>query len=247
MISRLSIILLLACGLSGATTLVATVDPARGEYNLWFNEHGASGGATQAYFAGVVFLDLNATGTDYYRDTLCVDLYTNITVGQAYGTGVVTPDGVPGRGLNRVSWLIDNALLPTENVSFLSALDKPDWVDSPAQGAGIQLAIWDIVVDGGDGFSAGQVEASSDTNNPTDPDVLKWANFYEDQSAGKSSDLAFVYETFSLGNGLPAQMLAGPEFQDHGPQPTPEPSTVPLGGAGLVAVAYLVLRNRPPC
>ena len=128
MISRLSIVLLLACGLCGATTLVATVDPARGEYSLWFNEHGANGGTTQAYFAGVVFLDLNATGTDYYRDTLCVDLYTNITVGQTYGTGIVTPSEAPGRDLNRVSWLIDNAVLPTQNVTFLSALDKTDRV-----------------------------------------------------------------------------------------------------------------------
>ena len=247
MISRLSITLLLACGLCEATTLVATVDAARGEYNLWFNEHGASGGATQAYFAGVVFLDLNATGTDYYRDTLCVDLYTNITVGQTYGTGVVTPSEAPGRDLNRVSWLIDNAVLPTQNVTFLSAMDKTDRVSSPAQGAGIQLAIWDIAVDGGDGFSAGQVEVSSDANNPTDPDVLKWANFYEDQSAGKSSDLAFVYKTFSLGTGSPAQMLVGPEFQDHGPQPTPEPSTVVFAGSGLFLLAYLALRNRPPC
>ena len=223
------------------------MDPARGEYNLWFNEHGANGGATQAYFAGVLFLDLNANGTDYYRDTLCVDLYTNIFVGQTYGTGVVTPDSLPGHNLNRVSWLVDNALLPMQNLSFLSALDKPGWVASPAQGAGIQLAIWDIVVDGGDGFSAGQVKASSDTTNPTDPDVLKWANFYEDQSAGKSSDLAFVYKTYSLGNGSPAQMLAGPEFQDHGPQPTPEPSTVAFGGSGLLLLACLALRSRPPC
>ena len=247
MTTRLSITLLLACGLCEATTLVATVDPARGEYNLWFNEHGADGGATQAYFAGALFLDLNADGSDYYRETLCVDLYTNIFVGQTYGTSVVTPDSVPGHSLNRVAWLAENALLPTQNVSFLSALDKPDWVASPAQGAGIQLAIWDVVVDGGDGFSAGQVEASSDTNNPTDPDVLKWANFYEDQSAGKSSDSAFVYKTFSLGNGLPAQTLAGPEFQDHGPQPAPEPSTVAFGGSGLLLLAYLALRNRPPC
>src|ERR1700690_639753 len=231
MISRLTILVLLACGLSAATTLVATVDPARGEDNVWVNEHGADGGATQAYYAGVVLLDLNANGSDYYRDTLCVDLYTNMTVGQTYGTGIVTPSGVPGRDLNRVSWLIDNALLPTQNVSFLSTLEKEDWVASPSQGAGIQLAIWDIAVDGGDGFSAGQVEAASDANNPTAPDVLKWAKFYEDQSAGKSAALAFVYKTFSLGTGLPAQILAGPEFQDHGPQPTPEPSTVPLGGA----------------
>jgi hypothetical protein len=247
MISNLSITLLLACGLCEATTLVATVDPARGESNLWFNEHGANGGATQAYFAGVLFLDLNANGSDYYRDTLCVDLYTNLVVGQPYGTNVVTPDSLPGHNLNRVSWLVDNALLPTQNASFLSTLDKPDWVASPAQGAGIQLAIWDLVVDGGDGFSAGQVEASSDTNNPTDPDVLKWANFYEDQSAGKSSDLAFVYETFSLGNGLPAQILAGSEFQDNGPQPAPEPSTEAFGGSALLLLAYLARRKRPHC
>ena len=196
MTSRLLGLLILLTTLSRAAAIVATVDPSRGEYSVWFNEHGANGGATQAYFAGVLSITVAANNSNYYRDTLCVDLYTNIYVGLTYGTDVVAPDQIPDRNLNRVSWLVDNALLPTQNTSILSAFDKTDWVYSPAQGAGIQLAIWDIVVDGGDGFSAGQVEASSDPNNPTDPDVFNWANFYLDQSAGMSSNLAFVYKTF---------------------------------------------------
>ena len=117
---------------------------------------------------------------------------------------------------------------------------------SAQQGAGIQLAIWDIVEDGGDGFSAGSVQAVTDTGNPedpnvTDPNVLRWARFYEWVSKGKSSDSAFVYQNVNMPTGQPAQMLEGPLFLDGGPVPAPEPSTFALAGLALMGICKLAL------
>ncbi len=247
MIGRLFLTLLLAGGMASAATITANVDWSRGQA-LWMNENGAP---VNAYFAGVLSITLNDNGVNYYRDTLCVDLFTDIYVGVSYGTVVKHPYQIPGRNLLRVSWLVDNALLPTEHdPGIVSALDPADWVTTAAQGAAIQFAIWDIVEDGGDGFDSGKVSVSTDPLHPTDADVLKWAKFYEEASAGNTSDLAFVYVNSSLGYntpvGTPAQMLAGPRFlYDSGPQPNPEPSTWAFCVMGLIAVLWLRFQNRP--
>ena len=165
--------LLLSSGLSSAATIIATgVDWSRGG-TIWIDANGTN----EQAIAGVILITLNENGQPYDRNTLCVDLFTDINEDQTYGSTVLSPSDVPGKNLNRVSWLIDNALLPTEPSapSVPSALPQADWVTNSAQGAGIQLAIWDIVHDGGDGFSSGLVQASTDPNNPTDPTVLGWA------------------------------------------------------------------------
>ena len=165
--------------------------------------------------------------------------FMDIYVGTTYNTKVLSPAAVSGRNLPRVAWLVDNALLPAENTNYVSQLPPSDWVTNSAQGAGIQLAIWDIVENNGDGLSAGSVQASTDPNNPTPADVLYWANFYETQSLNQSSGLAYVYNNVDLSSGTPAQMLEGPEFTDGGPVPAPEPSTCQFmlvslaGGIGL--------------
>jgi hypothetical protein len=232
--------LLLAGGnaFADAYTIDATgVDWSRGE-NIWINE---DGNPVQTYFTGVIDITLTDTGSNqqWNRDTLCVDLFTDIYIGQTYGTTVLHPNNVSGKNLTRVSWLVDNALLPAQNNSYSSVLPSSDWVTNSAQGAGIQLAIWDIVHDNGDGFSAGRLQASGNPANPTPSDVISWANTYETLSLNQSSDLAYIYDNVSLSDGAPAQMLAGPEFADNGPAPAPEPSTCQFmlvslaGGIGL--------------
>jgi len=218
-------------------TIDATgVDSTRGE-SIWMNENGTN---VHQYFAGVVDITLTDTGTQqqWNRDTLCVDLFTDIYLGKTYRTTLLDPYEISGKNLTRVSWLVDNALLPTQS-SYLSVLPSSDWVTNSAQGAGIQLAIWDIVENNGDGLSAGSVQASTDPNNQTPADVLYWANFYDTQSLNQSSGLAFVYDNVDLSSDAPAQMLEGPEFTDGGPVPAPEPSTCQFmlvslaGGIGL--------------
>ncbi len=235
----LTVALLLLGGNAFADTY--TIDPtgvdwSRGE-SIWMNENGNN---VKQYFAGVVDITLTDTDThqQWNRDTLCVDLFTDIYIGQTYGTTLLDPYEISGKNLTRVLWLVDNALLPTQS-SYFSVLPSSEWVTNSAQGAGIQLAIWDIVENNGDGLYAGTVQASTDPNNPTPADVLDWANTYETLSLNQSSGLAFIYDNVNLSSGVPVQMLEGPEFADNGPVPTPEPSTCQFmlvslaGGIGL--------------
>jgi hypothetical protein len=238
--------LMLLCGLASANpTILATgVDWNRGA-SFWMNGDGQD---FQAYFGGVINITLADNGVQYFRDTLCVDLFTDIFLGQTNGTTVLTPYDVPGKNLPRVAWLLDNALVPTQgpvDPSNPPSLPPADWVTSSAQGAGLQFAIWDIVHDAGDGFSAGRVQASTDPNNPTDATILFWAQFYEAASVNQAAYNAYIYNNVDLGNGAPAQMLAGPQFLDGGPSPAPEPPTFALAGAALIGVGqYLRKRTR---
>jgi len=182
---------------------------------------------------------------------MCVQLFTDIYVGRVYETTVETPVGMGGGSLDQVSWLLDNALMPGQNGGTTpSLLPQADWVTTAAQGAGLQLAIWDLVENGGDGFSKGTVQAATLATGPaadvTDPTVLGWAEYYEGQALipGNVSVDAFVYVNVSLQNGSPAQMLEGPEFlHDNGPQPVPEASTLVLAGTALAALGLVGRRK----
>jgi hypothetical protein len=238
---RLLVVPLTFGGLASAATIIVPtgVDNTRG-MTVWLREDGTN---TQAY-AGVIFITLTDSGHQYNRDTLCVDLFTPISAGVSYSTTLLTPNQVPGKHLSRVSWLIDNVLLPAENSSYTSLLPQVDWVTTAAQGAGLQLAIWDIVHDNGDGFSAGRVRQANG-GHTTNSQVLTWARTYETLSANKDSNLAYIYDNVILNGTTPAQMLAGPLFTDGGPAPpVPEPSTFALGAGALAAIGLCVLMKK---
>lgn len=241
---KLITVLLLLSGTAFANAIIIPtgVDWSRGG-SVWIREDGND---VNAYFAGVIMITLIEGGLRYDRDTLCVDLFTDIYLGRSYDSNVLRPNQVPGKNLPRVSWLVDNALLPTQGPVYTSQLPASDWIYTPAQGAAVQLAIWDIVHDGGDGFSAGRVQAVTDPAHPTDADVLAWANHYLAASAAKASGLAFIYLNVDFGSGLPAQMLAGPEFFDGGPRsiPNPEPATLILEGSALIGLGVWVRKRR---
>jgi hypothetical protein len=240
--------LVLGCGVASADAIinVTGVDNNRGG-SLAIRADGVD---QAAFFAGVILISLTQNGQVFNRDTLCVDLFTDIYLGQSYTSTLLDPSMVPGKNLDRVSWLVDNALLPVQDSTATSALDSSDWVTTSVQGMGIQFAIWDIVHDGGDGFSSGRVQAASvsDTNNngvgDTNAAVLTWAQEYEALSLGQSNDQAYVYNNISLANGAPAQMLIGPQFSDAGPVPIPEPQMFMPLGMGLIALSVGIRQIR---
>lgn len=227
---------ILASGIAAADTIVANINTSLGEENaLWLNiptYNGGQGADTQLYFAGVLEIQLTNSDGTVDRDTMCVDLFTDIYVGRAYGTSVDLPSQVlPPQSpvaLEQIAWLLDN-VTPT----------------TPAEGAALQVAIWKIEVDGGGSFTTGQVQqpASSNDMTPITQAVLSDAQAYLSASVGQSSDSAFVYENFSLSDGSPAQTLEGLEFQDNGPQPTPETSTFILAGVALLALGHTARRK----
>ncbi len=229
----------LLCGIAAADSIVVTgVNGNLGEYGVWIEEYGQD---VDTYFAGVINIQLTDTAGVFNRDTMCVQLFTDIYIGETYGTTVVTPNQDGGGALDQASWLLDNALMPAQD-GTPSVLPSVDWVTTAAQGAGLQLAIWDLVEDGGDGFSKGSVQASTGANGPaTDATTLYWANLYEaavEASSSYVSNDAFVYENSS--NGVQAQTLEGPEYlYDGGPQPpatTPEAPTLVLAGMALTVL-----------
>jgi hypothetical protein len=239
--------IVLGCGMASASTIIATVDTSRGG-GIVLRENNVD---VNAYFAGVIFIAVTSGDQTFNRDSLCVDLFTDIYVGQSYATNVLRPADVPQKNLAQASWLVDNALVPTQDPTYVSALNPIDWVYSAAQGMGIQLAIWDIVHDGGDGFTTGRVQAAAttDINNnklgATDQTALAWAQTYEALSKGQSNNQAFVYNNVVIGTDPPtvAQMLIGPQFFDGGPQPVPEPQTLMPAGIALIALS-LGLKRR---
>lgn len=227
--TRLSCALFVLAGLATAST-IPTIDVTGVDWNLGmggFNIN-QNGNILSVYFAGVINITLTAQdGQQYNRDTMCVDLYTDIYIGSTYDTDVMTPDQVVSRNLTEVAWLEDNALVPTQDAGTSSVLPPSDWATTPAQGTGLQVAIWDLTTPGG-------VQTATDSNQS---DWQYWANYYEGLVSNRTvSDAAFVYQNWS--GSTPAQMLEGPVFFDGGPSPTPEPATYALVGAALIGLCW---------
>lgn len=149
----------------------------------------------------------------------CVDLFTNITFA-SYNTTPSNPDTLPPWG-TRLAWIYS-----TYAPLVASAADP-----NAAAGA-LQLALWDVRHDGGDGLDQGiiQLDTSYRTMSPGSA-ILSAANAIVLASQGKSSHQASILHNFSF-NGTPAQDLI---TDGSWPEPTPEPSTVAMMGAGAAA------------
>jgi hypothetical protein len=211
----LILLALLAASPTFATTIILTqVDSTLGE-NIAFYDYGTN--ATN--WAGGV----DATVEGYSRVLYCVQLTVNINVPGTYNSVL---DFADTASLQRVGWLMQYQA-PT----------------TPATGAGFQLALWDILQDGGDGFSKGNVRAAT-SGTATPQNVLDAANNYETISVGKSSTAAILYNNFL--SGVPQQELIGFWATDGGPTPAPEPAAMFLmiGGLALIAVGRLRLGRR---
>jgi hypothetical protein len=216
----------LLCGASYANSIILTsVDAPLGQQQtLWINEQGTN---TLLYWAG----GINASVDGHARVLWCVELFVDINLNTTYNT---TVDWADTPSLKRVGWLMHNVV---------------SGVTTQTQGAALQLAIWDIIEDGGDGLNpgAGKVYKSTDASHPTDAAVLSLALQYESQSQGKLYDWVPVYHNVIVSDGSPVQDLIGEFVRDGGPLselPEPEVPGMVFGGLALMAAGW---RRRRSC
>ncbi len=189
-----------------ATITLTGVDNSRGmDLNYGVN------GSDSSSFAGAIFITVNGTVNTI---AFCVDLFTEIGL-DTYNTTRTAPSTVTNG--ERVAWLLQN-VLPS--------------VDTSTEGSGLQLAIWDIVHDNGNGLGAGIVQQHT-APNANDLAAYALATTYLANSAGQSSSIGTVYNNVSFG-GVPAQTLMGPSPLVE----NPEPGTWVMMSCGVALIAF---------
>jgi hypothetical protein len=204
------------------TMQVVAADTAIGGYmNLLVD------GATVNDFVGGIKIKLD--GVAY--EALCVDLFHSIGI-ETIQVNPFSP--FESSGWARAAWLYVNVLPGVHTVSA---------------GEALQLAVWDIVHDGGDGFNAGRLRANTAIGTPQA--VLDLANTYLSNSLSKTSGTASIYISVDGPTAkqalLSAYVGAGTGWTPPSGQqtlPTPEPSTLALSGFALAATLGLALRRR---
>lgn len=204
--------LLAAAALPGATIRHQGLDAER---SLTFEM--SANGTTRNVTAGVGRILVDGIRT---LDVFCVDLFTLISVGVDYNAMSVSTSTFDAEDGNRAAWLM-GTFLPQINL-LANGDQKKQW------GAALQFAIWDVIHDSGDGFGAGLIRSTGNTNAA----VLNQANSWIAASLNQSREgKVFV---------------APPEARDFQEQMylAPEPSALAMMLIGVAAVAIGSFRRR---
>lgn len=173
-------------------------------------------GSNLTAFVGVIRITLN--GESY--SAICADLFSNVQVNDSYAVTALSPSGYPSAALGargeRAAWLFVNYV-------------ATNLVDTVAEGQAIQLAVWDIIHDGGDGLSSGRVRRSHSTPSNVRSLVSEYLNASANQSSVDpriyiSSDPSLIKQAL-MADALPTEM--------------PEPATAVLIGFGLVFLSRM--------
>jgi hypothetical protein len=179
--------------------------------NITFHGHHYSvwAGKMEAYLGGTLGNPLPPNDGNFAGYTFCVDLEHFIGLPTEYEVELL-PTSALSHG-DRAAWLY-NSFAPAAATN-LSA-------------ASLQLAIWDVVYDNGDGLSTGSFRYTGGL----DALASSQASSFIAASAGKSSAAGYLKPTGSYGQAMLHTV--------------PEPGTLGLLGLSLVSLAGLKMRRR---
>jgi hypothetical protein len=168
--------------------------------------------------AGVGLLTVDGTTS---LDVFCVNLFKGITLYQNYAATSVSPTTYDADG-GTAAWLMQ---------TFLST------VDTGIEGAALQLAIWDVIHDGGDGFNNGRIRSTGNTNSS----VLALANQWVGASQGHTSTNAMVFTAAANRQAFQQQLyLNGCALNGGcgGDSEVPEPGTLAMFAIGALGIYF---------
>ena len=159
------------------------------------------------------------------QTAFCVDAFTEIWNGSH---NVILEDPSTLTGGVRMAWLMQNML---------------STVTTPVAAAGMQLAIWDIAHDDGNGFAAGRIQS---IDNLTDAGVVAEAQRFLDASVGQASSNATVYSNIA-GRDIAQSLMTcgtGGGSDCGGGSEAPEPGTLATLAIGAALTAYGARRRK---
>jgi hypothetical protein len=227
---KLKCLFALACGVilsstAGATSILTVDFDPQGRYLNPLSFSAVNGPKTG--YAGVI----SATLDGQHLDLFCVDLYHDVSPGVNYTVNIWAPNDPAAQAyslnLGRAAWLYLN-YLPVVNAA----------VDKDVEGAALQLAIWDVIHDSGDGLATGTIKLDAGTTNAASQNSYGYTAQWITASSGHSINNAAVLINVGGPNASQTLLAAVPNAV-----PTPEAATFGTMGTALLVLG-LVGRKR---
>jgi hypothetical protein len=199
-----------------ASALVLGLDWGTGQSPVTINYFGSSlsvyAGSLKGYVGGQLGNPLPPNDGTYFGEVFCVDLNHFITIPTEYEVESLTTADLANGG--RLAWMYQNNIAQAKNGDSDIA-------------AALQIAMWDVVTDGGDGLDTGNFQYVSGLASRS---TVSSATMIE-ESAGKAAEATYF-------------RTIGPDGQSMITIPVPEPGTFGLLGLGFSLISFGFLRKR---
>lgn len=212
LIFTLPLLMALAQPAQASVLYYSNYDAARSSTILFNVEVSPGNLQEQLHTVGVMSIEVDGGPT---LAAFCADLFTGIASSNTYTTAVQSASGSP---YTRIAWLMANVL-----PSIIAGSGT-----AQQQGAALQLAIWDIIHDNGNGLQAGVIQQSGNTDGA----VAAYANAYIGAAWAPTLGLNIYHNTF------PNTTFAAQDLVSYS-STVPEPATLSLSALALGALFLL--------